>query len=222
MQPKLTVMIATLGQRSDRFARLLDTLMPQVNKQSGKVEVVAYWNNFERPLYEIRQALVDEAKGEYVCFIDDDDLVPEYYTDEILKALRSKPDYVGWRQQLYSNGEAVKPTFHSLKYAGVSEDEQGWYRNVSHLNPVKRELSLKASWEVPEGIPEDSPWAERVAPHLKIESYIDKPMYFYHPSSEDSQWRGGRDKEKRVRPVIDQQHFRWHKESRERHGYTDN
>lgn len=217
-KPKLSILVATLGQRETRFKRLLDVLTPQLTDQT---ELVAYWNNFERPLYEIRQALIESAKGKYVCFVDDDDLVPKYYVEEILKAAKSDPDYIGWRMQLYMGDTPAKPTFHSIKYPDWSEDEHGWYRNVSHLNPIKKTIAQKVPWEVPEGTPEDSPWAARVFQYIKSEEYIDRPMYFYYPSAEDSQWRGGRDIHRRLRPLIRRRYFRWHPESQRYHGHAD-
>lgn len=210
-KPRLSILIATLGQREVRFQRLLKRLIPQAKE----TEILVYWNNFERPLPEIRQALVKEARGDYVCFIDDDDMVPTYYVAEILKATQNNPDYVGWRMQLYMNGEKVKPTFHSLKYDRWDEDENGYYRNISHLNPIKRELALKENFIVPEGIPEDYDWAKRMVQHVKTEQYIDRVMYHYYPSAEDSLWRGGRELRTLYRPIIRSKCFRWHPESKE-------
>jgi hypothetical protein len=69
---KLSILIATLGERKDRFTALVDKLVSQANDD---VEIIAYFNNGELPLGDIRQALVDEAVGQYVCFIDDDDVL---------------------------------------------------------------------------------------------------------------------------------------------------
>lgn len=189
--PKWSILIATIGRRKERLDELLGVLMPQVEKYAGKIEVVAYWNNFEKPLSQIRQALVDDAKGEYISFIDDDDMVPEYYCDEVMKAIETSPDYVGWRMQLYNRGVAAKPTFHSLRHERWSEDDNGYYRNTSHLNPIKRSIALKGSFHVEGQLPEDVKWAEGVARHCKTESYISKVMYLYRADSEDSTWRGG-------------------------------
>lgn len=211
--PKWTILIATLGQREERFKRLLDVLLPQVEKYKGDVRVLAYWDNGESRLDLIRQKLVEAATGDYISFIDDDDLVPEYYCDEIYKRLDGV-DYIGWRMQLYHNGEKMKPTFHSLKYADWSEDDQGWYRNISHLNPIKRKLALKASFEVEGDNPEDQAWVNRVAPFVKTEHYISKVMYEYLHTTSDSLWRKKRrSAESRTRPIIRRPYFSYHPEN---------
>lgn len=213
--PSWSILIATVGRRQERFNRLLEILLPQL---TDDIEVVAFWNNFEKPLGYIRQALVEDAEGKYINFIDDDDKVPEYYCEEVLKAIKSNPDYVGWQQQLFQEGMPLKPTFHSLEYTYWHEDENGWYRNISHLNPIKRDIALQSSFLVENGVPEDYTWAQRIAPFVKVEKYIDKVMYEYYPSAEDSIWRGDNEKGSFNRPIVKDVHFRWHPESREHFG----
>lgn len=210
-----SILIATIGQRNERFIRLLNVLSPQVKKYNGQIDIVAYWNNGEKPLWQIREELIKEARGKYISFIDDDDLVPEYYCDEIMKVIKKNPDYVGWRMQVWHNGDKLKPTFHSLRYSNWSEDERGFYRNVSHLNPVKRKLALKATFETDRNIAEDGPWATKIAPFLKKEEYIDKEMYQYLHTSQDSVWRGDVRKFNRYkRPIIRRKYFHWHPNSK--------
>jgi hypothetical protein len=103
LTPNWTILIATLGQRQERFQRLLQHLLPQIEQAEGRVNVLAYWNNGERPLAEVRQALVEEADGTHISFVDDDDLVASTYVSCILKKLTDTPgiDYVGFRLQCY-------------------------------------------------------------------------------------------------------------------------
>lgn len=214
METKWTILIATLGQRAERLQRLLQKLLPQVDDYEGQIDVLAYWNNFERPLSEIRQALVEESTGEYINFIDDDDLVADDYCARVMAAIETSPDYVGWQQQLYFNGEKTKPTYHSLRYSEWSDDADGYYRNVSHLNPIRREIAQKVSFLVPQGVPEDFTWAKRVAPLVETEAYVDSVMYHYYPSAEDSKWSGGTELKPYTRPDVMNLHFKWHPESR--------
>lgn len=207
---KLSILIPTVGERASRFQTLTERLSPQL---SDDIEVLVYWNNFEHPIAEIRQALVEEARGDYSCFVDDDDDIPDYYCDRILDALNSEPDYVGWRMQLWYDGVKTKPTFHSIRYPKWYDDDDGYYRNASHLNPVKRDIALQVPFTGYAG-PEDVSWSERVAPLLKTEEYIEEPMYFYHYNSDDSVWRGGKQPMRNyVRPELPK-HFRYHPDSK--------
>lgn len=213
-----TILIATLGQRQERFKRLLQHLLPQVEEASGRVNVLAYWNNGERPLAEVRQALVDEADGTFVSFVDDDDLVASTYVRRILPLLRQPIDYVGFRLQCYVDGHPLKPTYHSLKYKQWYDDARGYYRDVSHLNPVRRALALRADFRKTQP-PEDVAWADQLRGHLLREQFVDDVMYQYYSSSIDTTWRPGSVQRPRVgqyfRPVVESPYFRYHPESAE-------
>lgn len=209
---KWSILVCTIGQRDQRFKRLWAELKPQL---AGKeVEVLAYWNNGEKPLSGIRQSLVEESRGEYISFIDDDDLIPKDYVD-VIYPLLDGVDYIGFQLQLYHNGETMKPTFHSLEYDRWHEDDQGYYRNISHLNPIKRSLVLETPFVTESGQPEDADWAQRIAPRVKTQHYVDKVMYFYHHNTEDSFWRGDLPIGAYQRPRIRHQQFRWHPNSKE-------
>lgn len=198
-KPVWSILVATLGQRRSRFKRLVDILAPQLESANGAVELVAYWNVGEVPLAEIRQTLVDEARGTYISFIDDDDTVPYYFVDEVLRAIESYshsidgyPDYVGWQMQTYVDGEPLKPTYHSLHYDHWWDDESGYYRDISHLNPILKRCVLTAGADFRRTQPpEDVAWTDQLRGHLTAEAYVDRVMYHYHASRTDSTWQPG-------------------------------
>jgi len=216
--PDWTILIATLGQRQQRFERLLSHLLPQVEECPGQVNVLAYWNNGERPLAEVRQALVEEADGAFVSFIDDDDLVADNYVRSVVPALNKGINYVGFRLQCYVDGVPLKPTYHSLRYTQWYDDERGYYRDISHLNPIRRDVALQADFRKTEP-PEDVAWADQLRGRITKEHFVDDVMYHYYSSSTDTTWRPGAVQRPRVgqyfRPVIDSPQFRYHPESAE-------
>lgn len=199
-KPVWSILVATLGQRRARFKRLVDILTPQLDAYDGAVELVAYWNIGEVPLAEIRQSLVDDARGAYVSFIDDDDTVPYYFVDEVLCAIEAHynvsgytyPDYVGWQMQTYVDDEPLKPTFHSLRYDHWWDDLAGYYRDISHLNPIMKSRVIEAGADFRRAQPpEDVAWADQLRGHLTTEAYVDRVMYHYHASTTDSTWQPG-------------------------------
>lgn len=203
---RLSILIATLGWRKESFNKLLDALLPQVERNN--IEVVAYWNNGEKSIGEIRQALIEDAKGEYVCFIDDDDMVPDCYCDEICWALGK--DYVGFEVQLFNEGKVMPRVFHSIRYGVWHDDETGYYRGVTHLNPIKRELAIQGSFGK-QGLGEDESWSRSVTPLVRTENYIDKIMYYYHHSNEHTSF-GGKPRKKKfhIRGEVNHPQFRYH------------
>lgn len=185
MTPTWTILIATLAVRTDRFTRLLAMLLPQTDEYHGAVTVCAYRNNAERPLSHIRAALLDQAESAYVSFVDDDDLVAEDYVAAILPLLDGV-DQVGFRMQHYANGVPSKPTYHSLRYDGWWDDDRGYYRDVSHLNPIRTEIARRVDYRQCEP-PEDVAWADHVRQFVTTEHYVGSCMYHYY-SSADSTW----------------------------------
>lgn len=205
-----TLLVATLGQRADRLRRLLDGLAPQLEAAAGRAEVCALYNHGERPLGHVRQDLLTHASTPYVSFVDDDDELPEYHVAEVLARLDGDVDYVGWRMQTYVDGHPLKPTFHSLRYRGWWEDDAGYYRDVSHLNPIRTDVARRGDFRRGEP-PEDVSWADQVRPHVRTEAYVDRVMYHYRSTSTDTTWRGtGIARAPYDRPVLSYPHFSYH------------
>lgn len=212
---KLSILIATLGRREQRFLNLLSLLMPQVTRHKGQIEVIAYWNNGELPIGEIRQALMQQAQGDYLCFIDDDDAVPDDYCDQIMQAIKTDPDYVGFKVQFFNEGVESRPVFHSIMYTHWHEDERGYYRGVTHLNPIKRSIALQGDFGNG-GIGEDAKWARSVTPLVKTEVYLDRVMYLYYHDKSDTSFGGDRKPQGSYkRPAVTYKHFSFHKDSKE-------
>lgn len=212
MIPRWTILIATLGCRQAKFERLLGQLLPQVEAARGLVTVEALWNNGERPVARVRQDLLEHAESDYVCFVDDDDELPDYYVSRVLPLLDGV-DYIGWRMQAFTNGILMLPTYHSLRYTSWYQDELGYYRDVSHLNPVRRSLTEGTSFYADprrEQTHEDLSWAEQLRPRLKSEHYIgDVPMYFYRYETRDSIQHGLDTRGEYSMPVVQSPYFSW-------------
>jgi hypothetical protein len=215
MNRRLSILIATLGRRNGSFLKLMEQLAPQIERNN--IEVIAYWNNGEKSIGEIRQALLEEAAGEYVCFIDDDDMVPDWYCDEIFYNLGE--DYVGFKLELYerqneTDWKLLKPVHHSIRYGVWHEDDKGFYRGITHLNPIKRELALLGNFGT-QGLGEDESWARSVAPHVRTEKFIDMVMYYYRHDAKDTSFGGAEQPRKPYkRPVFEHPQFRFHPASK--------
>lgn len=182
--PRWTILVATLGRRQQSLSHLFDGLMPQVDQMAGQVTVEALWNNGERSPGLVRQDLLDHSAAEYVCFVDDDDVVASNYVEAIYPLLDGV-DYVGFKVDVVPLGHAdthVTAT-HSLKYGKWYEDETGLYRDTSHLNPVRRELATRVRFG-DEYFREDYHWAQELRDHVRTENYLDEVMYFYSPAGE--------------------------------------
>ena len=173
---KWSILILTLPQRADMLKRLLKVLKPQITRD---VELRIETFDARLPVGENRELMRRLARGEYISFIDDDDLVPGHFVERILPALDGV-DYVGFNLEQRIDGAFACIECHSLRYAGVGRtDSAHRWRDISHLNPMRRELALlvpMTGWPA-----EDSRWADgiRSLGVLKTEHYFDEVLYHY-------------------------------------------
>lgn len=176
---KLSILILTIPERADKLKRLLDVLQPQVPES---VEIIV---KEELPSGEggptigaNRNAAVADSIGEYICFVDDDDLVPEYYVERILKAIDTKPDVVGMSGHYIVGQNKPQLFVHSMQYKEWLTVDGVHQRCPNHLNPVKREIALQVPYpEKNHG--EDQDYSMALLPLLKTEVMVDGIMYFY-------------------------------------------
>lgn len=193
-RPTWTILVPTIPSRATLFARLMDRLLPQLDEHEGRVTVLA-WRNTGRPhLGALRDAMLIAAPGEYVSFIDDDDLVPPYYVAEVVAALAGRPDHVGFQLEFTTEaaGEQVgrEVVDHSLRHGRWHRNAEGrLVRDFTHIDPIRRDLALNGSFaRAKRGRAEDRMWVKQVRGWLRTEAYIDKIMYYYLWSHEGSSW----------------------------------
>ncbi len=177
---KWEILVLTLPARSQKLERLLAMLKPQVANYPD-VGIVVREENPHIWLGQNRELLRQSSTAEYINFVDDDDLVANDYVAKIRPALDGV-HCVGFCAALYRNGvyEPTLRTSISIRHRTWWSDEHGCYRDISHLAPMRRELSLKVPMEGDRG--EDARWAAemRNLQILQTENYIPEFMYHYH------------------------------------------
>lgn len=183
---KLSILTLSLAKRVELRQRLLDILNPQLIP--GVVEHLLDIDNGELAIGAKRNRLLARAQGEYIAFVDDDDRVSDDYVKKILDAIdKSNPDVIGMHLIMTTDKVVVEKTYHSLKFRSWYDEpdpERPWlrryFRNPNHLNPVKKELALKAGFPNDnKGLVEDRYYSQRLLQYLNTEEYIEEPIYYY-------------------------------------------
>lgn len=178
---KFSILICSLYNRSDLLYRLLSRLKKQLDECSNKnVEVLINIDGGEKSIGSKRNELLKHSKGEYIAFIDDDDLVDKEYIKKIMGVLDNNDDIdcVGFCGNMIINNKDKKKFIHSIKYKKWFTKKGIHYRCPNHLNPVKRIHALKVRFpEIDMG--EDKTYSERLIKHLKTEEFIDHILYTY-------------------------------------------
>lgn len=212
---KWSILIPSVVTRGELLNRLVERLAPQIERANGQVEVVVFWNNFERQIGKLRQMMLEDARGEYVNFIDDDDLVSEDYVETILPLLDGV-DYIGFKVAFYENGQKNSlPVIHSMTCESWHETGEGFYRRAVHTNPIKKELALQGRYDLSDytkGIPEERVYHDNVSPLLKTEHFIDKELHIYLQTNDHTFKRFHGEEGDWKRPKLPE-HFRFHKDS---------
>jgi len=180
----LSILICHLAGRAAELVELLDVLQPQVSAYGDAVEIIIETDIGQATIGAKRNRLLDKAQGEYVAFVDDDDLVSEDYVERILAALEHRPACVGI-EGVYTQGrQRGRPRrfVHSIRYdrwySEGTGDAEVFYRPPNHLNPVARDLAATVRF-ADRSHGEDHDYSMRLRPLLQSEQFVEGPMYFY-------------------------------------------
>jgi glycosyltransferase involved in cell wall biosynthesis len=123
---------------------------------------------------------LNQASGDFIVFVDDDDDVDDNYVDEILKVIIENPniDCIGINGLITFDGDKGKPWSISIKHGHWHETDEMYLRTPNHISPVRRSIALKAKFpDISYG--EDMEYSKRILPMCKKEACIDKPLYHY-------------------------------------------
>lgn len=183
----LSICIASLEKRLGQLSILMRHLQKQMDRHPGMVEIVSRTDDGTMPTGTKRNIMYQQAVGKYVCSVDDDDWVPDYYVDEILRALQSDPDTVGFNGTMSTDGKRHEGWAISMynPYTTVKKMNQNFHlRYSNHLSPIRREIAILYPFP---GIhfEEDYQFAKALhdANALKTEVLIQKHMYEYRYQS---------------------------------------
>ena len=181
---KLSILICSLQKRLAEFSLLAQKLEQQAKDKP--VEILWLGDNRTMSVGEKRNKLLQFSKGEYVCFVDDDDWVEDNYIDEILKGIAAKPDVVcfdvGFRNAELGGPEL--PARFSIHHAFNRNYKDRRLRMPNHLMAVRREHALKVGF-TEKSFGEDTDYGLRLRGNtkaealLKTEYHCGKILYHY-------------------------------------------
>jgi cellulose synthase/poly-beta-1,6-N-acetylglucosamine synthase-like glycosyltransferase len=176
---RLSILICSLESRAEKLERLMDALTPQLTIE---VEVLTHVDKGEASIGKKRNELMEAALGDYVAFVDDDDMVSEDYVEKVLIALDDDPDCASLTGIIYLANGTSSIFDHSVEHQEWSRGSDGvYYRSPNHLNAIRRSIASKVVFE-DINFGEDKRFSDKVRPFLRKETRIPGEIYYYYPS----------------------------------------
>jgi glycosyltransferase involved in cell wall biosynthesis len=180
----LSILIATLESRRETFLRLHRKLNDQLRRHAlqAEVEILVLEDNGQLSIGSKRNALIEQARGRYVVFIDDDDDISEDYARLITDAIRRQPeiDCIGIKGQITFRGQHPRLLVYSIRYQEFRTENGAYCRPPQHITPIRRDIARRYKF-ANTSYSEDFDWALQMRRDraLEREYFIDEILYYY-------------------------------------------
>ena len=133
-----SVLIPTMPGREDSLARLVDSIHEKVARICPQLryEICVAFDNREDSIGMKRQKLLDQAKGKYLSFIDDDDSITDAYIEDLWGCIQGEFHTMRlWGEM--KEYRFVHSTAITTESPMATNDEPAIFqRPPNHLNPM--------------------------------------------------------------------------------------
>jgi glycosyltransferase involved in cell wall biosynthesis len=195
-----SILICAIPERFHSAQPLLYSLLEtQAAARRPDIEFLYLMDNRRRTVGAKRNALLDMAVGEYVSFIDDDDLVAPIYIDKlyraIVKARKQEPpiDVICFQQKatLVQQGVVHRCTYSLAHYHQREPDKRrvlastqeantlDWTGPPAHTMVWRREVVRPCRFPEKQ-FGEDVDWVDQACERAKTELTLTDELYFYN------------------------------------------
>lgn len=180
--PLLSILIPTVEGREKYFNHITKKLTKQINLIGiDKVEILYYKDKRgENTTGAKRNTLLEQSKGAFVVFVDDDDDISHDYVERIINMIESNNDLdaIGING-MYTSGNEQKPFETSIRWNW--EVTNGYYtRYINHISIIKREHAVSIGFpDVTIGEDYEFTMNLKKSGLIKNEKTIKSMIYYY-------------------------------------------
>jgi glycosyltransferase involved in cell wall biosynthesis len=193
----LSILIATTYNRKNSFDILVNEIQRQIILHSleKKIEVISICDGKNVSVGYKRQKLLEAASGDFICYIDSDDMIAETYCIDIVTAIENNinVDCVGFLINCDMEGKKEN-AISSNRYDDWCENKDGfkYCRTIYHKNPVRRSIALQVGFE-DKRFGEDYTYSVGLKKRglINSESFINKVLYYYQYKYENKNTKYG-------------------------------
>ena len=180
MDCKLSILIPTLENRKLQLHSLLEDLYQQKDES---IELIPFMDAGEMSIGDKRNWLLDVAKGDFLCFIDDDDKISPQYIATLLKGIKTNPDAISLRGVITIDGGNKEVFEHSIKYDRwvTTNNPIKYERYTNHLNCIRSSIAKQMTFPS-SNFGEDHDYSNQLKASglIKTEHYTDDILYYYN------------------------------------------
>ena len=174
---KLSVLIPSTPERITHLARTISEL----ERQSAQlpIEVLVLIDNKKRSTGSKRNILIQQAQGQFITFVDDDDRIETDYIQSLVETINENPeaDCITFDVEVNISGLEKKVTKYDVKYHH-SQDAQFYYRKPNHIMCYAKRIAIMERFsDISYG--EDDEWAARACKHIINQIKIPRVLYYY-------------------------------------------
>ena len=182
--PILSILIPSITQRfTTHLLSLIIELERQINllENPNDVELIVFMDNQRRSIGHKRQGALDLAKGLFIAYVDDDDMVDNLYVEKAIESIKANAyvDVITFKQWVILNdAPPISLTFQlgHEKYDEISDAFP--IRPPFHVCFWRRGLVKDCTF--PDLMySEDSVWVEQANKLAKTSHHIDHHMMTY-------------------------------------------
>ena len=138
----LSILIPSVPRTHGYFSRMIGYLSEQT--QGMPVEIPVLLDNKKSTIGTKRNVLIEQAKGDYIVFVDDDDRIEPHYVSTLCAQIESAPDAdcIVFDVAVYFNGRFQKICRYGREYSH-GEDHSFYYRKPNHIMCYAKRIAAK-------------------------------------------------------------------------------
>lgn len=178
---KLSILTPTIPERLPQAGKLHGLIARQL-KESGvahHVEHLILCDNRARSIGAKRQALIDMARGDYVAFCDDDDIVRDGYVRSVLAAMAHRPDVITFHQRATWNGLESEVRFGLGAGDGPFNPDGITLRDAWHVCAWRRDV-VNGCLFGESNYGEDLVWSKQARRRARTSAHVPLVLHEYH------------------------------------------
>jgi hypothetical protein len=189
MEIALSILICSVDvqERQDKLKKLIYELQRQISKNYAEeiIEIIIDTDNMVKSVGQKRNDLIKKARGQFICFIDDDDFIAENYLSIILYHLNSSIDILLIAIDHVQNGVKQTKILPSLYIDNLITHKAIFKTNHFHLCPHKKSIAEAVLFD---GVnfAEDMIYSQKMVKHINNCYTISEPLYIYFDNIEKS------------------------------------